>query len=341
VLVDYSASEFHCLSSSATLCPNLGDTAWGKFKESVRAIVGMSDQQVRFGFSTIWGTNPAAGGMCPSQQGMLTDNLPPALNNATAIMAKYDALALPPNSTQQGTKFEGPISSSVQAVGLAMSTISEPGEKFILLVTTGQGDYCDDSNNLCPADSTVFRIQANRTAGITTLVLGLEATSFDLPGGLLQAFANAGTGEPTVAPLRTGDTLFAFYDQCSGFAGWHNDLFASGKPNARGTTLGTYATTAGPSRAFAPTTADQAALAALFRSCTFNLVGASLSIDQAKLNLAHIKIDGTDVPLDGANGWNMPNPTQVVLNGNSCTTWRAAANKVIDFQFPCETLVFK
>jgi hypothetical protein len=34
-----------------------------------------------FGFTTVYGTNPTGGGMCPSLQGMLTNNVVPGANN--------------------------------------------------------------------------------------------------------------------------------------------------------------------------------------------------------------------------------------------------------------------
>jgi hypothetical protein len=330
---------YACLTgSTGAVCPTQSDTAWSTLKEAVRSIVAMADNQVRFGFATAWGTNPAGGGMCPSLQGMLTDNVPPAIANATAVMAQYDSLAPPSASTTAGVKFESPVSASETAVGQALGAITTPGEKYILLVTNGQADYCDDGAVICPLDSTVWRIQQNKTAGITTIVLGIQSTLFSLPSGVLQAYANAGAGEPTVAALPTGLTVNSLYDQCSGSTGWEVDIAASGKPNVRGTSLGTYSTTAGPSGAFAPTAADEATIAARFKSCTFELAG-NVKVDTSQLNLAHIAIAGTEVPQDAANGWNMPTATQVVLNGTACTSWRTAGHDAISFQFPCEIIL--
>jgi hypothetical protein len=276
--------------------------------------------------------------MCPAMQGMLTDNVPPAVNNATTIMTKYDSLPPPPNSTASGTKFESPSPAATQVVGQALGAITNPGEKYILLVTTGHADYCDDGPTLCGPDSVVWRIQANKAAGITTLVLGLELPIFDQPPGILQAYANAGAGEATAPALTAGTDTFAFYDQCSGTTGWRADLTASGKPNARGSTLGAYSAAAGPSRAYTTSAADQAALAARIKSCSFTLAG-NLHVDTARLNLAHIRIGTTEIAQDATNGWSMPTDTQVVLNGAACTTWRTAGSGAIQFDFPCETIL--
>jgi hypothetical protein len=276
--------------------------------------------------------------MCPSQQGLLTDAVAPAFANGAAIMAKYDSLPAPPNTTVVGMKFESPVSSSIKAVGQALGAISAPGDKYILLVTNGWSDYCDDGNSLCPPDSVVWRIQASRLAGITTLVIGIDTPDLTQPTGVLQAWANAGAGESTMAPLRTGDTPFAFYDQCSGSTGWHADLVESGKPIARGSTLGTYSATAGPSRPYTASAADQAAIAARLKSCRFDLAG-NLRVDTSKLSLAHVRMAGTEVPLDATDGWSMATDTQVVLNGAACTAWRTPGHDPIDLQFPCEILL--
>jgi hypothetical protein len=340
LLVSRSGSMFTCLTGTPTTpCPTPTDTSWSTLKEAVRSVVGMVGVQARLGFSTVWGTNPSVGGMCPSLQGMLTDSVAPALGNAAAVMAKYDSLAPPPASTQVGMKFESPISTSVKAVGQALGATTVPGEKYILLVTNGVGDYCDDGNSICPPDSAVWRIQENKTAGITTLVLAVPSSEAFLPMGISQAFANAGAGEPTVAPLRAGNDTFAIFDQCQASqGGWRDDLIASGKPQVRGTTLGTYATTAGPSRAYTPGASDQAEIAARLKTCSYSL-GGGRRVDPTKLNLAHVKIGGAEVPLDASNGWSMPTDTEVRLNGATCASWRTPSTATIDFLFPCEAII--
>ena len=136
---------------------------------------------------------------------MLTDNVAPALNNAAAIATLYDGLPFPPNSTQVGMKFESPVSMSVGNVTTALTADTDPGNKYILLITNGMPDYCDDSNVLCPPDSVVWKLQTAQAAGIKTIVFGIQSTLFSLAPGVLQAYANAGAGEPTVAPVNTGE----------------------------------------------------------------------------------------------------------------------------------------
>ena len=361
VLVDRSGSMFDCLTTTTNVEAMCGannqgtpmDTSWYKLKEAARAVLTSLEHDVHFGFATIWGQNPAGGGSCPPLQGMIANKVAPAPDNATAIMTLYDSLPFQPNTTQQGMKFETPASETLDIIGKELMGLTTQGDKYILFITDGQPDYCDDSNSLCAPDSVIGKLQAIKAGGITTIVMGLQANISDLPMGILQAFANAGAGEPTVAPLRgTTGTTFDFYDQCNSAAPpWHADLVAAGKADARGTTLGTYATAAGPTKPYTPMAADQSQLVmqlskalAGVKSCTFDLTatgGVSIKVDLKQLNKATVKVEGTTIALDpnSANGWNMINETTVQLFGSACDAWRNPDAKVIDFNFPCEIIV--
>jgi hypothetical protein len=283
---------------------------------------------------------------------MVTDHIAPAVDNATAIMAKYDSLPFPPNSNQPGVKFESPTSESIQVVTQALSGITAPGDKYILFVTDGQPDYCDDSLAVCAPDSVISKIQTAKAAGITTIVLGLQTPLFDLPAGILKAYATAGAGEPTVAPMPAGSDVNAFYDQCNRFTAWHSDLVMAGKPDARGSTIGTYTSPAGPTNPYMPNAADRTQLVtqlttalAGVKSCSFDLNdvgGKSIKVDAMKLDQAHVKIEGTEVPQNATNGWSLGATTsELVLNGTACTTWRMPNKKIIDFNFPCGIIIFE
>jgi hypothetical protein len=357
VLVDRSGSMFDCLSTptnSEPSCATPTDTPWSKLKDAVETVVGALDTQVQFGFAAFMGTNPTAGGTCP-----IISKVTPKLNNDAAIKALYDSLPFPPNSTQSGVKFETPASETLTMIGSELMADTSPGDKYVLFVTDGQPDYCDDSNSLCAPDSVIAAIQSLKKEAITTIVIGLQTTNFDLPAGILQAFANAGAGESTVAPLRAGaaDT-FAFYDQCNSVAGWHADLVATGQAQVRGVTLGTYAATAGPTTPYTPAASDQTMLvnqlsAALsgVKSCTFdlgNINGTAIKVDTTQLAKAQVSVETVAVPLDSTNGWRINcvpagdpacKNSQLELTGTSCTNWRKPENKNIDFNFPCDIII--
>jgi hypothetical protein len=357
LVVDRSGSMFHCLTANQNVCANRADTSWSQLKDAVELVITQLDAQVRFGFTTIFGTDPSnnRGGMCPLINGTLADNVPPALNNAAAIKAKYDGLAWPieSESSTSGKKFESPAMYAIQAATRALMADTTVGDKYIIFITDGQEDYCDDALEICASDSTVGALQAAFAASIRTIVFGLQTTQFNLPGAVLDAFANAGAGEPTVASVPTSLDPTAIFDQCQGVMPWRADLTASGHPTTRGPTsvVGTYSPTAGPTKPFKPNAADQnmlltqlsTALAGV-KSCTFdlnNINGTAIKVDRNQLNKASIKVEGNIVPLDpnSANGWNMISDTTLELFGGACDAWRDPDAKNIEFNFPCEIIV--
>jgi hypothetical protein len=368
LLVDRSGSMFHCLSGSNTgnvICDDPNNTSWTHLKTAIEQVLPTLDSQVRFGFTTVWGTDPSgSGGMCPSLKGMLTDNVPPALNNAATIKKTYDGLAFPPNSTATGMKFESPASESLDNVTKALLADTTTGSKYIIFITDGQPDYCDDSNSLCAPDSVVWKLQAAYAAGIKTIVMGIQTSLFDLAPGVLQSWANAGAGEPTMAPVRTGQDAFAFYDQCDGITGWKNDLAASGQTPMRGDTLGTYMSTSGPTMPYTPSAMDTTALTTALtsalsgvRSCTFDLSKFQIYTDDlsgAIVYLTDAAGNKTDIPLDTSdkNGWDMIDvmpvtvngmtkhtATQLQLFGSWCDMLQSPNTAGIKFNFPCEVII--
>jgi hypothetical protein len=339
---------FDCLSTAGTVessCADAGDTAWTRLKTAALSVIQERQAQVRFGLATFTGTNPAAGGTCP-----ILSRLEPKLSNYADIKTLYDSLAPQPNTTVSGQKFETPTRQALDLVGAALLADAAPGKKYILLVTDGQPDYCDDGNTLCAPDSVVAGLQSLYAQGITTLVMGIQSAAFDLPAATLKAFATAGAGESTVAPLHATDTdTFAFYDQCSGSAGWHADLLKSGKTAARGVTLGSYSATSGPTAPYTPNVADSAALTAQLgaalsstKSCSIELAsvyGRPTEVDSNKVNLANLLVNGSPVSYDASNGWSLPTAGVVQLNGSACAAFRTPSGRVT-LDFPCAALVF-
>ena len=130
------------------------------------------------------------------------------------------------------------------------------------------------------------------------------------------------------------------------------DFTTAGKTAAAGSTLGMYAATAGPTKPYTPNASDATQLATQLaaalsgvKSCTFdlnNINGQSITVDTTKLNQAHVKIEGVEIPLGATNGWNVDAaaPTQLVLSGTACTTWRDPASRKIELGFPCSGAPF-
>jgi len=348
VLVDQSGSMFGCISKNGAFdapsgreCANHADTAWYPLRDGVLQVINTLQDQVRFGFSAFGGEQankapPACPGMNPVQ---------PTLNNGTAISTAYNAL-MPP------AKGETPTRQALDMVGSILTTDNAPGEKFILFVTDGQPDYCEDSiPAICARDSVIGGLQKLYSANmITTLVFGIKSTLTNIPDSVLQGFANAGAGQPVVAPLDpTTGKLRDFFDQCGqGQAPpWVADFNMTGKtPLGPDNEIGNYSTTGGTATLYHPDPTNQQALInqissalAGVKSCTFDLNGLQhpLKVNLSLLNLAHVKIEGVEIPY--GTGWQMNGDTQLELIGDACATWRKPESKTIDFQFPCEVII--
>jgi hypothetical protein len=350
VVADRSGSMFDCLSTTNVepVCPNLDDTNWTKLKDAVLPVVEQRQGAVRFGLTAFTGSNPRFGGTCP-----VLETLAPALGNAGAIAALYNSLPGPPNSTQSGVKWQGPLRHVLEMVGAQLATDTSPGNKYIVLITDGQTDYCGDGNTLCPPDGVVLQLQRLNQRGITTVVVGRPiAGNFDLPVGVLDAFANAGAGEPTVAPLRAGLTIDALFDQCyspgspadQATGGWTLDFATTGKPAVRGQTLGTYADAAGPTKALVPDPlapqqlTDRLSEALSGKRCSFALTdgrGTPLVADAARLGEARLLIMGAEIARSDTDGWRLTPAGQLELVGPACGSWRRSAATSIDFHFLC------
>ena len=207
---------------------------------------------------------------------------------------------------------------TLDAIGTELTAITAPGDKYILLITDGEPDYCNDGNMLCPPDSVVGKIQAQGTAGPqqhrNDRVRPAVGRRDRLAEHAAEAFANAGAGETVKAPF-TGTDLTSYWDQCNNESHWKADIvaklpdcgLAANFNTCRGKTVGDYTGTAGPTKPFMPDPLSQAAIAtqlktalASVKSCIFDLGdlnGQSIKVDQMQLGSAHVKVAGTEVPL--------------------------------------------
>jgi len=334
MLVDRSGSMFTCANApmSTAICADPDATIWAVLRASILQVILQHQDHVRFGFGAFTGTRVSPM-MCP-----VFDRVPSALDNYQPIAALYNPLG------PLGVKAETPVGAALERAKMALDAETSPGPKYILFVTDGEPDFCNDGFSLCAVDSVVAHLQALKTAGVTTLVFGIQnggdTTAVPLP--TLQAFANAGAGQP-VSPLTA--TVRDTADMCQTADGWQQEAAAAALPPH--TPLGTYSAVGGTAMVYKPNPADQAALGALLagtiagvKSCTFDLANG-LSVDLAKAGDAHVAIEGMTVPRDDANGWHMVSATQLALTGTACALWRQPASRSIDFQFPCGSVVGK
>ncbi len=347
LLVDRSGSMFET-GGGAT-------TPWAALRTAAISVMTELQADVRFGFAAYSAYAEAtSGAMCPAA-GRFVDmpSVPPNLNNADAISAIYGGLEKP--SSQ---KIDTGSSLAIDLVADLLWADTTDGEKYILFVTDGEPDYCDDPSPQCPIDSVVWTLQRlkaglDRTGGthapISTIVLGVATSLTQLGEQALVQFANAGGGQPVAYLVNPGDsavyTDMRYYYECQSVPGWAADLTASGKPTL--SSVGTYSATGGTLTPFKPDPTDQAAIAAQIstalagvKSCVFDL-GGDIQVDLNQLDLAHVYVEGNVVPLDDTNGWRMNTSTQIELVGDACNTWRMPDNNKIDWDFPCEIIIPK
>ena len=262
LLVDRSGSMFHCLTAKAgestgdAVCTNTmtntvdtitrpGTTSRPPSSRCSRSSIRRS-VRLQHGLRIEPGRRRDRARRCrgcsPTTSRRRSTTRRPSRRSTTVLLFR-------PTAPRQGIKFESPISESIGNVTKALMADTDPGSKYIILITDGQPDYLRRLELALRARLGDLEAAELPTPPASRRSCSASETAlFDLAPGVLQAFANAGAGEPTLAPVKTGGTAIDFYDQCSGVAGWAADLTATGTAPARGDTLGTYSTDDGPDR---------------------------------------------------------------------------------------------
>jgi hypothetical protein len=335
VLVDRSDSMFVPDGTTKVV-------SWDPLKVGVLEVVKQLEGQVRFGFGAFTGQKQegATPAKCP-----IFDSIAPALNNAAKIAGVYPAGRVP------GSTGQTPVYQVLPLVQTLLEQDGADGDKYVLFVTDGEPDFCDDGDPKCPIDAVVAGVQKLSAAGIHTIVFGIGSSIIDQSAAFLQAVANAGAGLPAPLPFgattKQQDACYA----CQSIAPWLGQWTAAGATHDCATvgqqTLGVYGTATTNATVYHPDAADQSALTAQIasvvsgiKSCTFDL-GGELSVNLALLDQASVTIEGQKLPLAQDNGWRMNSPTQVELVGSACATWNDPKNTHIAFDFPCEIIVVK
>jgi uncharacterized protein YegL len=290
ILVDRSSSMFE---------RNL----WAPLKDGVLAVIDQLDGEIKFGFSSYTG---AQGMMCPQ----LTTVVPIAEKNHDAIKKAYDSIEKP--------QFKGETPTSLALTEVTQILQKEPADspKFILLVTDGEPDFCDDPNVTCSRDAVVAAAQAAYASGIGTFIFSVGG---EVAKAHLGDVANAGTGQPVM------DREMAVHYQC---------------PNSRAT----YSATSGNAPYFEPDINDRNALVmtlastiAGVRSCVFDLQGR-VKVDLEQAHTGTVEIDGMKVPFGGNDGYRLNTETQIELSGAACQRLRLPETKKVFIDFPCEAI---
>lgn len=320
VLVDRSSSMFESMG---------GTDYWEQLKTGILPVLQDMQADVRLGFGSYTGTTAA----CDA----LTPGAPIAINNYAAIEAAYNALGNP------NTKAETPTSAAIAMARDVLLADESPGDRFILLISDGNPDFCDDGSTSCGADAVISELQASYAAGIRTLVFGIENSY--VTADLFDYFAQAGRGEePSWAEaLQVDEYNGRISSECRSRAGWA----ALKAVSTKGTfdPLGTYSAAGGTAKAVL--NANPTELATIIRtsleglkSCTFDLSKSNVEVKAGQENTGEIFVDDMETPIISTD-WRMLSSTTLELLGDSCVKWQSP--EVTDFfaGFPCSALVIK
>ena len=270
---------------------------WEPVKSSVLEAVSRFEREVRFGLATYTGERDH---QCPALE--LSAEL--GRNNAEDLRRAYDHLQPP------AFKGETPTAAALSQVAQMLARERHPGAKFILLITDGDPDFCNDGPSTCARDAVVAAAQAAYAQGITTLVfrIGDQVTTDHLTD-----VANAGSGQPVAQRDRAYEACpasGAVYAEAGGDAQFH--AIAPAEPDAPSALVSAIAGT---------------------RSCVFELRGRN-RLDASAAEGMSVEIDGQQMVHGDPDGFRMNGPTQLELLGASCQRWRAPGAR-LSFVLPC------
>jgi hypothetical protein len=243
---------------------------------------------------------------CPE----LTDVVPIAEKNYAAIKRAYDAVSMP--------KYKGETPTALAIAEVAKILQQEPASnpKYILVVTDGEPDFCDDPNVTCARDAVVAATQAAYAQGIGTFIISIGG---QIDRGHLGDVANAGVGQPVE------DRQMAVHYQCSASAA-------------------TYSAMNGNAPFFEPDVNDRKALVDTLtsviggaRSCVFDLQG-KLKIDLALADQGVVELDGVRIGYGPPDGYRMNSETQLELVGKACERLKQPQTMRVFIDFPCQAI---
>lgn len=297
ILVDRSSSMFE-------------HSLWEPLKKGVLAVIDQLDGEMRFGFSSYTGER---GRTCPE----LSMIVPVAKDNYPAIERAYNGIQAPM------FKGETPTAAALTQISQMLESPKDQPDtftrdpKYIVLVTDGEPDFCDDPNVTCSRDAVVAAVQQSFANGVGTFVFSIGG---QVERAHLGDVANAGVGYPVE------DHQMAVMYQC---------------PERKGT----YAAAASDSAPFfEPDVNDQNALVAALtsaiagvRSCIFDLQG-KVKIDLSMADQGLVTIDGAPVSYGAPDGFRMNTPTQLELLGASCMRLKQPETLRVAIDFPCKAI---
>src|SRR5690606_17874666 len=268
-----------------------------------------------------------AGLTCPLD---LTAAASIGLGKLVGISSVLDPLE-PPDP--EGVKGETPTAAAIAAVRAELALDPSPGEVFVLLITDGDPDFCDDAEAACPSDALVYELQSAYLAGIETRV-------FNIAGGAatalrLQNFARAGRG------LSARGFSQNMYNTCITDPTWAAKLSALGR--GVGNSLGNYMIGAPAGSYVTLDPSDPMALSATLAnetasllSCFFELEGGTLGAGEE--SAVSVELAGEPLEYGDPDGWTLHAGSLLELTGKACATYRSTAAPTLRIQVECDAL---
>lgn len=315
---------------------------WDTLRSAVLPVIQELQGDVRMGFGTFTGT--------PNQCTGLTEGAPVALSNYAAIESAYSALARPSD------KSDTPTAQAITQVTDLLLADESPGDRFILLITDGNPDFCGDPEAKCGADALIASLQLSAARGVKTLVFGIE--NKDITVDWFDYYAQAGWGELPSWPdgLDVGRYTGHLESRCKQYADWSalrtqtgNDPDPEICPTQPEEPLncflpaGDYSTTPGKRTAFLNTNIQELGaqiktnLESL-KSCVFDLSQSNVEVKEDQVSTGQIFVDEVLIPSDQ---WRMNDRTTLELLGASCETWLQPEVTKFFAGFPCDALIIK
>lgn len=327
---------------------------WAPLKTGILGVLQELQSDVRLGFGTFTGVQNQCAGLLPGA--------PIALDNYAAIETAYNGLGdIRAESNNQ--KGETPTAAAIQSAMEVLKADESPGDRFILLVTDGDPDFCDDNYPDCYPDATISVLQRAAAEGIRTLVFGIENSDIK-EAGVFDYFAQAGFGEQPNFPKYMDITPYSsqFAGACGGNPDWvayraaaghapdpatcntpaGNNQPPEGNPDCY-LPAGSYSAAGGTKTAFL--SADTATLAEAVRtnlealkSCIFDLSHSNVEVKEDKVSTGQIYVNEE---LIASTDWRMNDPTTLELLGAACDTWLKPEVTEFFAGFPCDALIIK
>src|SRR5690606_23177181 len=238
-------------------------------------------------------------------------------NNYQAIADKYNAYEEPNTG-------DTPTPAALAEARAILLADTSPGKRYIVLVTDGNPDFCDNGNAICPQDATVAALQETAAAGNETIVFGLKAVEYFIEPEVMTAFANVGAGLPV--------------DWFAGLPKAEQGGNTQISNECQGTAVGTYSTPGGTAEAFLGASPQELveslkAKVSGLKSCTIEF---NFEVKDAKTGEIFVHDEATPIPQDQ---WRMNTSSEIELLGDACTQWQSPDVSYFFAGFPCAAII--